>query len=376
MKDNLRMKEAFYNYIACEFDKELVKAYADKERLTVDGYRARVYYYYEHLATEEEKKMYDKAKEKCTNSYFKKARRFNKIIDHLLSLNTIEEKENYLFNRYNAKNSLRFRREINAYCKNIDQDKMKRIIELCNELDERSKIRTNDRIKIKKQEVSMKNINLYKEKIMPLIENNSFSIEQYIIDENICISTFNNQLNRIKEVSEEDYKKIINYIEKKQLEKDTETLQKIKTILLALKNGIIINNEQVPFTLLDYYLVTDEKLDNIKNILIKYNFKKENITLFTFFSRKYHSSSKIMIAEQTIYQEHRIIKIGDEQLEIDNETKEKTINFLKENNLPLLATIYGTAIKRCAVGHLENKIDIAKTSLSTDKNNVKTYKKY
>lgn len=54
-------RKAFINCIEFEFSKEKLKEIAEREKITVDGYKQRAKKYYNLYASEEEKKVYDKA---------------------------------------------------------------------------------------------------------------------------------------------------------------------------------------------------------------------------------------------------------------------------------------------------------------------------
>ena len=127
-----------------------------------------------------------------------------------------------------------------------------------------------------------------------------------------------------------------------------------ETIINKIKYGIIENGIKRKFDLLDYYQITDIDPSSLLNILMS---KRIN-NWFTFLNFVKKHSYSLMLTEkriEKILNEKEVINVEFDEsgnmipnsgYEITKEDKLAVINYLKENNIPLLEEIYYDGLKR------------------------------
>jgi len=170
-------------------------------------------------------------------------------------------------------------------------------------------------------------------------------------------------------LEEELYNKYIEKTSKVKNQKYAIILSKIKTIINMLKNGIEDNGIKRPADLLDYYLNVNTKV-SLEDML---RLSKEKISPSDYALLKKFVTQNIRGTKTNFNEINEIMK---EKTEINhekdskgnpilgtgeifgNDKKQKIINFLKENEIPLNRKTYTLAFKRYLKGFLD--LDVTK----------------
>lgn len=197
------------------------------------------------------------------------------------------------------------------------------------------------------------------------IDSDFEQLSDYCKNLKISISKFNLFLNIVKEKNtslHETCMNKINYLENKKIEY---LILLSKTILDKIKNGILEQGQLREFDLLDYYFIT-----NIDRIIILKTITKylpEETKNYVSFLRKYlrptlltEKQIKLLLNNKQIVdvlvdsKGNPIIGTGRE---VTIQEKELVINYLKENNIPIIDDVYSIALNR----YLKGTLNLEKT---------------
>lgn len=226
----------------------------------------------------------------------------------------------------------------------------------------RQKQLENELKKIEKVKNNVESILENAKNIVNQFINSSYeNIKQFCISINLKEEKFNEYINLVKENDldlYEKYKAKVNAVHSQNFA----ILSKfVENIFNFIKNGIEENGVKRDFDLLDYYQLTSMERATFLDIA-KRNLKKDDINKILKFLRKYNSSKKLTKSNlEQIFEEKTIVGIefdedkrpipGTGRL-ISKEEKQKIIDYLKENNIPLYDDCYNIALRRYINGTL------------------------
>lgn len=148
------------------------------------------------------------------------------------------------------------------------------------------------------------------------------------------------------------YMNVISY--RNQLIKD-EKIKDIHNLYNYIINGVNIDNEQLPFISIDYFLKFNLDKKEINEILLEFPIE-EIRTIKRFMGKE--------IVEENVNEDtlDRIINsnymFGEEKVTPSLEDKYEVINFLKDNNIPINKKNFVNGLKRIIENKLTNEITI------------------
>lgn len=200
-------------------------------------------------------------------------------------------------------------------------------------------------------------------KIQEFLESN-LTLNAYLKEKNISFD----QIQKYVQILADENSELYNIYKQRTSENLKENYKditdKIKQIVYYIKNGIEVNGEIIPFTILDFHLINVNSSKTIlklaEKVLNDYDFSILN----NFFRKnKYgfehdHSAKQEIINSinrvnvQKDKEGNLILETGEE---VSLETKNNVINYLKTNKVPLNQLTYSIALKRYLSRLLEIK---------------------
>ena len=206
-------------------------------------------------------------------------------------------------------------------------------------------------------------------------------ITEYLKDnKNITVIEFCKR-NNISERKFYEYLKIVQefdpnlydlYIQKTNLLKSqrfSKILSQLRLVITLIKNGIEEYGKNRNFDVIDYYMICNISFDSALKISKDNLAKEDYIILLKFIKQNISASKAIPSCINQIMKEKVIIScqrdnkgniIPGTEIIFSNDEKEKLINYLKENEIPINLKTYNTIYKRYKDGFLELENNKAK----------------
>lgn len=166
--------------------------------------------------------------------------------------------------------------------------------------------------------------------------------------------TFDNYIKLLKETDEKEYNKII-----KKLKDNDDNYYQFLSILVEkignyINKGIEVEEEKIPFTMLDYYCITKIPPNKLLGYIKRVNFtsKEESInkSYLTHFLVKNKDVGPFVTTEKLINQGIVFI-IKDKIIEIDEKISDEVLELLSKEQIPLNHRIVYSALQRYARGY-------------------------
>ena len=135
------------------------------------------------------------------------------------------------------------------------------------------------------------------------------------------------------------------------LEKNT-----VNEIIYYIKNGIYIKDgATLQFNLLDYYLSTQVSLEQFRKY-VKKNMDSNSIAIFEKFYKLY--SKRVERANEVVDNTELLsCKLRDTKIKLNISEREKVINFMQINKLPLSYYLFNQVVKRYIQGNISLNLD-------------------
>ena len=177
------------------------------------------------------------------------------------------------------------------------------------------------------------------------IDGNYRNIKHFCKDLHMGISTFNSYIKLVKQIDEELYNQIEERLKMQSSRNISILNNELSKIVYFIKNGVELEDGRVKeFDILDYCKLINLSLENMRCFLNKSNLEMEDLKLIRKFLMQYRNFK--MITKNYIYNEKNIVLVNDISHEVTIEEKEKVIEYLENNKIPLLNVTYNTALKR------------------------------
>lgn len=208
------------------------------------------------------------------------------------------------------------------------------------------KAKTNKKVEVKKTlseqatEEAKKNIELY-------IRGNYRNIKRYCSDMEIKISIFKKYVRIVAQNNPELYKTYQDKLKTHQELRYTLITDDLLKLSNYIKNGIQLEDKTIKeFDLLDFYLLNIIPLSNIRNLLNceKIDIDVEDLKVIRDFLNKYIRQKRII--KQSVFREKNIVLINNIEHEITYEEKQKAIEYLETNKIPLTNITYKLSLNR------------------------------
>lgn len=176
---------------------------------------------------------------------------------------------------------------------------------------------------------------------------------------------FEKCLSIVKDYNIELYKEYELKLEKEKKKYYEEHIRELVTIISLIKNGLEENKIKRPFDIIDFFQFTTLSLSDMLSIA-KEAYANKDISSkdYAFISRFFSNNKKGEMENEkdiaVIYNEIRKVNVirnskdgVSNTLEtIQNETKDKLIDYLISNNVPVNYVTYNTALERYKMGYL------------------------
>lgn len=300
------------------------------------------------------------------------------FFDMIVKNKPIEEINNYLKNNIKLSTKNKIKSLIPSFITNYS------IVENVTNKEVLKQIETKILITI--DEITIPKINLKNENNMSLKSTENFSekeindakkyIELYIKgkyrspkhfckDMEMKISIFKRYLTIVSQNDNELFNDYQNTVKKHNQIKCALIDEELTKLANYIKNGIQLEDGTIKeFDLLDFYQLETIPFNNIRGLLNKKDITIDVEILKTIreFLNRYIMQTKI--TKHSIYMEKNIIIRNDEEYEITFEEKQKAIEYLEKNNIPLNKCTYKLSLNRVIYEHSTNK----------QNNNIKVYK--
>lgn len=300
------------------------------------------------------------------------------FFDMIVKNKPIEEINNYLKNNIKLSTKNKIKSLIPGFITNYS------IVENVTNKEVLKQIETKILITI--DEITIPKINLKNENNMPLKSIENFSekeindakkyIELYIKgkyrspkhfckDMEMKISVFKQYLTIVSQNDNELFNDYQNTVKKHNQIKCALIDEELTKLANYIKNGIQLEDGTIKeFDLLDFYQLETLPFNNIRGLLNKKDITIDVEILKTIreFLNRYIMQTRI--TKHSIYMEKNIIIRNDEEYEITFEEKQKAIEYLEKNNIPLNKCTYKLSLNRVIYEHSTNK----------QNNNIKVYK--
>ena len=205
------------------------------------------------------------------------------------------------------------------------------------------------------------------------IVDTDLSIREYLKNNNLTTGQFNAYLKVLKKYDEDLYNKCKNRDKLKSEQYFNKHCVLLDSLLNDLKNGLLRDNKQKSFDVLDYYLMYGVPLLELKKAIEYENFnvnRNDYLLLRKFIST--HMNDNPLDVNTTINTDIEINAKRDDKgfpikgtgMVITKEERENILLFLNKNNVPLTTATYRIALKR-----------YVDETINNEKNNGKIFKK-
>lgn len=333
-----------------ELSTETIRKYAKKYALTYLGLTEEQY--------NEQKQKYTQIKMK--KIYQRRQTKIKQVYEQLLKTNAIEEIVSIIENSQVELIQIRERVTDFVIVHKDNDEKIEK------EIKHKIKMYLEYKMEQKNKEIEELNKKENAEKLPRAIklisiflnDRNNISIEEYCKIKNTSIDTFNEYVEILKNNDSELYYLYLKKIELLQNQTLNNNLEKIKLIILYIKNGIEEYGQVRDFDIIDYFTIFDIKLDKILK-MAKDHFSKEDYIVLAKFVDKNISGIKnsaifvnqVMKDKIVIRNENKALRVFTEEI-LEEETKKDIIDYLKEHNVPINIKTFNTALKRYKQGIL------------------------
>ncbi len=199
-----------------------------------------------------------------------------------------------------------------------------------------------------KKQIEIKENNQYEETILEFI-NSKYTLERFCINKGLNLNDFNINKNgifiKVMKNNQELYRKFLFSIERKKKEMELNIQSDIKKILKA------INDLGSDFSLIDLFFLTNygiRELTNTADNILEINdlklFRKYMNVCYRDFAiyGNFMNTQRIKLLKATPY----TFTLNNELIETTIEDREKIINYLKQNEIPINSKIFAIALSR------------------------------
>ena len=235
--------------------------------------------------------------------------------------------------------------------------------------DEKIKLILEDKLNsyslyLNKKKESDKNIKLEKDKqdTLPIalktinaFINSDTTIDRFCKQNNINISTFHKYVNLVKEKNHAVANLYQQKIDQYKKDRYLYILNFIKNLVKCLKEGIIYNDKKRDYDIIDYYMSTNINLEDILDIA-KGNVSNKDYNILRRFVNDNIKASKTrandikQIMDQKVITSYKTNTKGNiiegSEVVFSNDEKQKIIDFLNNNNIPVNLKTYSLMYKR------------------------------
>lgn len=185
------------------------------------------------------------------------------------------------------------------------------------------------------------------------LDGNYYNMDYYCKSINISKGLFEKYVGFMKEINNPIYEEYSDFSEKQRSLKFGLLMDKVRTIVSLIRNGIIEDGEVRDFDLLDYYSYTKLSFDELKRV-INGKVSNSDYTALSLFCSKYDDKVLTSKARETLFgtsinfnctisTEGDIVDTGYEVNEYD---KQHVLNMLESQNIPLTSSTFSLMLKR------------------------------
>ena len=192
-------------------------------------------------------------------------------------------------------------------------------------------------------------LNIIRQVVNDILVNNYTKIEmekKYKLGS----ATFDTFMEQLKNVDIDSYNQVVAKLKRNSEEYFFKMNELIPTLYDYIVNGINIGEKKIPFTMLDYYCISnkngDSVVDFLKNNANRPDIKPIRNRIFKFFQTNKNVGP--FVSAETFAKKNVVIIFNDNRVEFDLELSSNIIDYLKKNHIPTNYQIVYTAARRIA----------------------------